>query len=217
MKSVEPRKRVLALLDFGGWRRGWDSNPRGPFGAYSLSRGAPSTTRPPLRDAVRIKIVTHNQLAYVCAHASSAARRRPWRRHGRVRRAPAESGRAVVAMDYATPRNSQAATRQFLMETLRWGLKSWLLCNNDWGSLPEAVPRGALSVEPATPIGNVGSKKERITPRLFHQRGWGRERCPSAKYPDPFETFDWRSENEHQEPSSRLRCGSRRSIRRAGR
>ena len=32
-----------------GWRRGRDSNPRGPFGAYSLSRGAPSTTRPPLR------------------------------------------------------------------------------------------------------------------------------------------------------------------------
>ncbi len=31
------------------WRRGWDSNPRGPFGAYSLSRGAPSTARPPLR------------------------------------------------------------------------------------------------------------------------------------------------------------------------
>ena len=32
-----------------GWRRGRDSNPRYPFGVYSLSRGAPSTTRPPLR------------------------------------------------------------------------------------------------------------------------------------------------------------------------
>ena len=31
------------------WRRGRDSNPRYPFGVYSLSRGAPSTTRPPLR------------------------------------------------------------------------------------------------------------------------------------------------------------------------
>src|SRR5690606_35625937 len=31
------------------WRRGWDSNPRDPFEVYSLSRGAPSTTRPPLR------------------------------------------------------------------------------------------------------------------------------------------------------------------------
>ena len=31
------------------WRRGRDSNPRCAFGAYSLSRGAPSTTRPPLR------------------------------------------------------------------------------------------------------------------------------------------------------------------------
>ena len=33
----------------GKWRRGWDSNPRDAFDAYSLSRGAPSTTRPPLR------------------------------------------------------------------------------------------------------------------------------------------------------------------------
>lgn|GEM_PF-5347692 len=31
------------------WRRGWDSNPRYAFDVYSLSRGAPSTTRPPLR------------------------------------------------------------------------------------------------------------------------------------------------------------------------
>ena len=36
----------------GKWRRGWDSNPRDAFDAYSLSRGAPSTTRPPLRAAL---------------------------------------------------------------------------------------------------------------------------------------------------------------------
>ncbi|MFK0275031.1 hypothetical protein ACIQUG_15210, partial [Ensifer sp. NPDC090286] len=30
--------------------------------------------------------------------------------------------------------------------------------------------------------------------RLLERWGWGRESCPSAKYPDPFETFDWRSE-----------------------
>src|SRR5215210_6344547 len=33
----------------GRWRSGWDSNPRYAFGVYSLSRRAPSTTRPPLR------------------------------------------------------------------------------------------------------------------------------------------------------------------------
>jgi hypothetical protein len=32
-----------------GWRSGRDSNPRYAFGVYSLSRRAPSTTRPPLR------------------------------------------------------------------------------------------------------------------------------------------------------------------------
>ena len=34
------------------WRRGRDSNPREAFDLYSLSRGAPSTTRPPLRYAL---------------------------------------------------------------------------------------------------------------------------------------------------------------------
>src|SRR5688572_26676384 len=33
----------------GRWRSGWDSNPRYAFGVYTLSRRAPSTTRPPLR------------------------------------------------------------------------------------------------------------------------------------------------------------------------
>src|SRR5438309_11740625 len=33
----------------GCWRSGRDSNPRYGFAVYSLSRRAPSTTRPPLR------------------------------------------------------------------------------------------------------------------------------------------------------------------------
>jgi hypothetical protein len=37
------------------WRRGRDSNPRRAFDPYALSRGAPSTTRPPLRiTAIRL-------------------------------------------------------------------------------------------------------------------------------------------------------------------
>ena len=42
----------LFLMD--KWRRGRDSNPRWAFNPYSLSRGAPSATRPPLRDGRRI-------------------------------------------------------------------------------------------------------------------------------------------------------------------
>src|SRR6187549_3999528 len=34
------------------WRSGRDSNPRYAFGVYSLSRRAPSTTRPPLRKSL---------------------------------------------------------------------------------------------------------------------------------------------------------------------
>ena len=32
------------------WRRGQDLNLREPFGSYSLSKRAPSATRPPLRE-----------------------------------------------------------------------------------------------------------------------------------------------------------------------
>ncbi len=45
----------LQTVDCGGrmtsrtWRRGRDSNPRWAFDPYALSRGAPSTTRPPLQ------------------------------------------------------------------------------------------------------------------------------------------------------------------------
>ncbi len=34
------------------WRRGRDSNPRWAFDPYALSRGAPSTTRPPLQQGI---------------------------------------------------------------------------------------------------------------------------------------------------------------------
>ena len=45
------------------WRRGWDSNPRYAFDVYTLSRRAPSTTRPLLR------------LPFPCATASLLERR----------------------------------------------------------------------------------------------------------------------------------------------
>src|ERR1700722_3827846 len=41
-----PRPSVRRFLTC--WRRGRDSNPRRAFDPYALSRGAPSTTRPPL-------------------------------------------------------------------------------------------------------------------------------------------------------------------------
>ena len=36
------------------WRRGWDSNPRGPFETYRFSRSAPSATRTPLQQEASI-------------------------------------------------------------------------------------------------------------------------------------------------------------------
>ena len=36
------------------WRRGRDSNPRYAINVYTLSRRAPSTTRPPLREAAQV-------------------------------------------------------------------------------------------------------------------------------------------------------------------
>src|SRR5690606_32918876 len=40
---------LVPMLRSEVWRRERDSNPRGTFGPYTLSRGAPSTTRPSLR------------------------------------------------------------------------------------------------------------------------------------------------------------------------
>ncbi len=56
---------VIFPLDNGHqWRRGRDSNPREAFDLYSLSRGAPSTTRPPLRREVLKKTLpTINKVA----------------------------------------------------------------------------------------------------------------------------------------------------------
>ena len=49
--SITACKRCTGLLKMQ-WRSGRDSNPRYGFAVYSLSRRAPSTTRPPLRTAL---------------------------------------------------------------------------------------------------------------------------------------------------------------------
>src|SRR5258707_15796345 len=54
-RAFTPLPRCRSKLDdndensTNAWRRGRDSNPRWAFDPYALSRGAPSTTRPPLR------------------------------------------------------------------------------------------------------------------------------------------------------------------------
>ena len=49
-KSIEEKVflQLLACIPKGHSQRGRDSNPRYAFGVYTLSRRAPSTTRPPL-------------------------------------------------------------------------------------------------------------------------------------------------------------------------
>jgi hypothetical protein len=49
LQSKSKRLGQSTRLLFLSWRRGRDSNPRRAFDPYALSRGAPSTTRPPLR------------------------------------------------------------------------------------------------------------------------------------------------------------------------
>ncbi len=50
--NVRPSAAIGVPRSGPKWRRGWDSNPREAFDLYSLSRGAPSTTRPPLHTAL---------------------------------------------------------------------------------------------------------------------------------------------------------------------
>ena len=57
------------------------------------------------------------------------------------------------------------------------------------------------------------AKKERAT-ASFSSKGMGQGTLSFSKNTQTrILTFDWRSENEHQEPASRLRCGPRRSFR----
>src|SRR5271156_4948214 len=59
---VSPLRRSRGDLNendenlYAVWRRGRDSNPRWAFDPYALSRGAPSTTRPPLRSGPEAQI-----------------------------------------------------------------------------------------------------------------------------------------------------------------
>src|SRR4029453_2763548 len=52
------------------WRSGRDSNPRYGFAVYSLSRRAPSTTRPPLR---RTGLVHHQKMRLEGRHVGKPA------------------------------------------------------------------------------------------------------------------------------------------------
>jgi hypothetical protein len=49
------RSEKITLANSKNWRRERDSNPRWAFDPYTLSRGAPSTTRPSLRRAQMIR------------------------------------------------------------------------------------------------------------------------------------------------------------------
>ena len=64
------RARLSFAPDMGGWRRGWDSNPRS-LATQRFSRAPPSTARPPL------------QRAQDSAARRTASTRRAWRHAGR--------------------------------------------------------------------------------------------------------------------------------------
>jgi hypothetical protein len=70
----DPNRQKAPDGAFIYWRRERDSNPRWAFNPYSLSRGAPSATRPPLRDINNLilqaglypKIDSENDRNYSC-------------------------------------------------------------------------------------------------------------------------------------------------------
>jgi hypothetical protein len=80
------------------WRRGRDSNPREAFDLYALSRGAPSTTRPPLRHRLDKEFRPHNQHAVGVSPAEARATRlNACRRRLPLRRKPGARKRRSLA------------------------------------------------------------------------------------------------------------------------
>src|SRR5262245_33502602 len=53
--GTSPPKSSPQWRSADGWRRERDSNPRRAFDPYTLSRGAPSTTRPSLRGGLKVR------------------------------------------------------------------------------------------------------------------------------------------------------------------
>src|ERR687895_441860 len=49
LKRRRPARATLEKYRPSVWRRGWDSNPRYPFGVHSISSAAPSAARSPLQ------------------------------------------------------------------------------------------------------------------------------------------------------------------------
>ena len=62
---------------------------------------------------------------------------------------------------------------------------SWLLCNSNWLSRPAGLCGSLILVERPGRISNVECEEGARQAHLFRTRGWGRERCPSAKIPRP--------------------------------
>ena len=63
------------------WRSGWDSNPRRAFDPYTLSRRAPSTTRPPLRRRAVSMAVARAQKDARCRGTPGVSRGEPGKRN----------------------------------------------------------------------------------------------------------------------------------------
>src|SRR5882672_675550 len=79
----------ITLANSKNWRRERDSNPRWAFDPYALSRGAPSTTRPSLRNAI-FPVWPRKRARNRAARQRRAANHteRDWRGKAGVRLAP---------------------------------------------------------------------------------------------------------------------------------
>src|ERR1035438_9220976 len=64
----------LAFTGIFQWRRGRDSNPRWAFDPYALSRGAPSTTRPPLRQGASTASAERGMIPVVASQGKAEYR-----------------------------------------------------------------------------------------------------------------------------------------------
>jgi hypothetical protein len=83
---------VSRALGYGAsahlWRRGRDSNPRRAFDPYALSRGAPSTTRPPLRISLKRQFAERGIIPVRSSLGKARERTAFFRRHQSSWRVP---------------------------------------------------------------------------------------------------------------------------------
>jgi ribosomal protein L20 len=166
-------------------RKGFE--PSRSFHLYALSRGAPSTTRPPLRAAPlsrEPKAIKRFLRKFPAAVQSTTCRLAPGCCPTHMTVAPCHRKRASHVVRQFWRDRSSAAPRKLTVSYRR--VLNRVICATAFVDSIQMAFRAARSMLNRRTGWVMSFRRKGRVIATFSFRGWGRERCPSAKKnPDP--------------------------------